>query len=387
MLCAESYRDDRRARRVIFSFFKEALRTDISTIKKLQNTDITIRWLNIFLNHLPEKSAALQQSQQALEQIAQTKNDTQLLHVAAAMNTIITTLSKDEKKDGGVEALANAIVNGIRFLGIYQNTLMFLLIADENPIHVITKLRKGIEKLNAMNKKQPFSNCSSIKVKFNPSRKKCSYDRHDRFVTQLVFYSLRTDFFIIDYIEKLTEAFYNKGIANKVGFFLYREKMHLQDQRWWYLLKQYSLFLAEKCQQSTIDYQNSKTEEKLLKCLTEKITSLCNLSSIAGLEQQEEIVQIKIRTIEHMEETIKACTGTIENQEYIIASQEEKITLQNLLITEFESVDIQQKKQQGKISDFIDISTPSRNTKCYDEKDKSTQNHNSSEKNIRNYSA
>jgi hypothetical protein len=109
---------------------------------------------------------------------------------------------------------------------------------------------------------------------------------------------------------------------------------------------------------------------------------LCNLSSIAGLEQQEEIVQIKIRTIEHMEETIKACTGTIENQEYIIASQEEKITLQNLLITEFESVDIQQKKQQGKISDFIDISTPSRNTKCYDEKDKSTQNHNSSEKNI-----
>jgi hypothetical protein len=166
MLCAESYRDDRRARRVIFSFFKEALRTDISTIKKLQNTDITIRWLNIFLNHLPEKSAALQQSQQALEQIAQTKNDTQLLHVAAAMNTIITTLSKDEKKDGGVEALANAIVNGIRFLGIYQNTLMFLLIADENPIHVITKLRKGIEKLNAMNKKQPFSNCSSIKVKF-----------------------------------------------------------------------------------------------------------------------------------------------------------------------------------------------------------------------------
>jgi hypothetical protein len=163
--------------------------------------------------------------------------------------------------------------------------------------------------------------------------------------------------------------------------------MHLQDQRWWYLLKQYSLFLAEKCQQSTIDYQNSKTEEKLLKCLTEKITSLCNLSSIAGLEQQEEIVQIKIRTIEHMEETIKACTGTIENQEYIIASQEEKITLQNLLITEFESVDIQQKKQQGKISDFIDISTPSRNTKCYDEKDKSTQNHNSSEKNIRNYSA
>lgn len=327
----------------------------------------------MFLNSIPEKAHSLRESQQMLEQIAQTRNNTHLLTVAAAMSTMITTLSQDAEKDGNVEALVNAIVNGIRLLEIHQNSLVQLLIAEEIPVYRITKLRECIENLNLVSTKQPPAADSSIKTRFDSSKKELKYD--DSLPTmKKVFYQLRTEFCVIDTIRSLIETYYNKETGRKVMDYFHKErdlKFHISNDGWWDLLKKYFLFLAEKHRALTISNQGkTKNDEQLENCLAKELVSLYKLSC------QTEVINagVIMEKIERQEKEIKENKRIIKLLKEIIDLQQKTITKQDDTKSIVDTTNTKQEGQE-KSSNHNAASTESIDRKRPREKTELEQEH------------
>lgn len=343
MLCGTKDKYDRRAIRLILAFLKLALDPQFSTINKIQNTDITIRWLNVFLNHLPQQMQALRRSQQILEDLAQKKANSVLLKIAAAMSEIITVLTQTDEANPMIEAVATAIESSLYFLVRYQRMLVSTLVNQEpNPSDVVNM----IAYLNTVNRKKNIESHvekGSIKIQLaSLTSEREKIERWDFPIDSQVFYELRTKFYIFTCIRYLTIEFFSKTVGKAVFDALHNLNMKLgigNEYIWWHVLDEYCLLITVEYKKMFLDNAKHPYDEALLsKHLTDNIKRLLfeYRSAISFYDetvvQNKKMIKSQEAHLDLIKEHIALIRQVINVQKIQIKSTSEDILTSNQVV-------------------------------------------------------
>lgn len=96
-------RSRRFAERTVKKFCNLAMKTNMTPEKQLKSVNITLDWLDQFLNRFEIRKAGLQKARETLQTSALARDNKSAFNMSTAMNSIIACLSQrpkeDEKKD------------------------------------------------------------------------------------------------------------------------------------------------------------------------------------------------------------------------------------------------------------------------------------------------